>query len=126
MVNTSEMVVIAKRLEIIDKYARKLINSEYSVEYTRSAIVGGLKVYERLLSLSKDVHNPKWKPLHMPASWNARNGRMVKMSANTTWYKGKRDVDPPTTSSQVEDEDKSSSQEEDMSKTRPFQQAGKQ
>ena len=47
MVNTSEMVGMSMRLEIVDKYARKLINSEYSVEYTRSVIVGGLKGYEQ-------------------------------------------------------------------------------
>ena len=39
-------------------YAQKLINSEYSLEETRDIIVGGLKGYERLLSLSKDTGNP--------------------------------------------------------------------
>ena len=58
MVNTSEMVGMTKRLEIIDKYAQKLINSEYTLEQTRNAIIGGLKGYERLLSLSKDINNP--------------------------------------------------------------------
>ena len=43
-------------------YAQKLINSEYSLEETRDIIVGGLKGYERLLSLSKDTGNPRWKP----------------------------------------------------------------
>ena len=59
MVNTSEMVDMEKRLDIIDKYAQKLINSEYSMEQTRNAIIGGLKGYERLLSLSKDLNNPR-------------------------------------------------------------------
>ena len=72
MVNTSEMVDIEKRLEIIDKYAQKLINSEHTLEYTRNVIIGGLKGYERLLSLSKDVNNPRWKPLHMSAGWNSQ------------------------------------------------------
>ena len=59
MVNTSEMVEMSKRLEIVDKYARKLINNEYYIEYTRSVIVGGLKGYKRLLSLRRDMKNPK-------------------------------------------------------------------
>ena len=62
-------------------------------------IVGGLKGYERLLSLSKDLNNPKWKPLHMAASWNSRNRRIAKQRSKTNWYKGKEEVEPPTTSS---------------------------
>ena len=126
MVNTSELVGMSKRLEIIDKYAKKLINSEYSVEYTRNAIVGGLKGYERLLSLSKDIHNPKWKPLHMPASWNNRNRRIAKMTAKTTWYKGKKEVPPPTKSSPQEGGDEKSSKDEDKIREGTFQQDGNQ
>ena len=114
MVNTSEMVGDDQRLEIVDKYAKKLINSEYSLEYTRNAIVGGLKGYERLLSLSKDVKNPRWKPLHMPASWNARNRRVAKMSAKTSWYKGKKEVELP--SSQLEGNDEPSSHQDESSR----------
>ena len=43
MVNTSEKVPMSKRLEIVDKYDQKMINSEYSVDMTRQTIVGGLK-----------------------------------------------------------------------------------
>ena len=102
MVNTSEMVDMTKRLEIVDNYATKLINSEYTLEQTRNTLVGGLKGYERLLSLSRDTKNPRWKPLHMPARWNARNRRIAKMKAKNNWYKGKDEVEPPTRSSQVE------------------------
>ena len=68
MINTSEQVEMTTRLEIIDKYAEKLLNSEYPLDQTRNIIIGGLKGYERLLSLSRDTKNPKWKPLHLPAS----------------------------------------------------------
>ena len=78
MVNTSEMVGDKKRVEIVDKYTEKLMNSEYPLDQTRNIIIGGLKGYERLLSLSKDIKNPKWKPLHMAAGWNARNRRIAK------------------------------------------------
>ena len=93
---------MTKRLEIVDNYATKLINSEYTLEQTRNTLVGGLKGYERLLSLSRDTKNPRWKPLHMPARWNARNRRIAKMKAKNNWYKGKDEVEPPTRSSQVE------------------------
>ena len=65
MINTSEQVELDTRLEIIDKYAEKLLNSEYPLDQTRNIIIGGLKGYKRLLSLSRDKENPKWKPLHL-------------------------------------------------------------
>ena len=70
MVNTSESVDITKRVEIIDNYSQKLVNSEYTVEETKNMIIGDLKGYEQLLSLSKS--NPKWKPLHMAGTWNQK------------------------------------------------------
>ena len=78
MVNTSEMVSNEKRVEIVDSYAEKLMNSEYPLDQTRNILIGGLKGYERLLSLSMDKKNPKWKALHMAAGWNARNRRIAK------------------------------------------------
>ena len=97
MVNTSELVEEEVRLGIVDSYAHKLINSEYGLESTRGFIIGGLKGYERLLSLSKDIDNPRWKPLHMAANWNSKNRRTTKMLAKTNWFKGKTVVEPPTT-----------------------------
>ena len=96
MVNTSEMVDMEKRIDIIDKYAQKLINSEYSLEQTRNAIVGGLKGYERLLSLSKDLNNPRWKPLHLSAGWNSKNRRVAKLRTKNNWYRGRTEVEHPT------------------------------
>merc|ERR1711940_489215 len=96
MVNTSEMVNIEHRVEVIDKYAQKLINSEYSVAQARKAVIEGLKGYERLLSLSKDKGNPRWKPLHLSAGWNKRNRRIAKQMSKTNWYKDKPEVEPPT------------------------------
>ena len=95
MVNTSELVPMNTRLEIIDKYAGKLLNSEYPLDQTRNIIIGGLKGYERLLSLSRDVGNPKWKPLHLSAGWNSRNRRIAKLRSKDNWYKGKVEVEPP-------------------------------
>ena len=64
------MIDMKERVAVIDKYAVKLMNSKYTLEQTRNIIIGGLKGYERLLSLSLDTSNPKWKPLHMSAGWN--------------------------------------------------------
>ena len=101
LTNTSELVENEIRVEIVDKYAQKLINSEYSLKVTREFLIGGLKGYERLLSLSKDRENPKWKPLHMSGSWNGRNRRVAKQLAKSSWYKGKVPVEPPPTNHQA-------------------------
>ena len=87
MVNTSELVDIQTRLEVVDDYAQKLLNSEYTLKETREIIIGGLKGYERLLSLSKDKTNLKWKPLHVAGCFNSKNRRMSKMMAKKTWFK---------------------------------------
>ena len=58
-------------------------------------IIEGLKGYERLLSLSKDKENPKWKPLHVSGKWNSRNRRMAKLKTKNNWFKGKDEVDLP-------------------------------
>ena len=104
MVNTSEMIDMKERVAVIDKYAVKLMNSEYTLEQTRNIIIGGLKGYERLLSLSLDTSNPKWKPLHMSAGWNERNRRIAKQRVKNGWYKGKTEVDPPDRTSSLEEE----------------------
>ena len=86
---------IKKRVEVIDNYAQKLINRKYSLKETRDMIVGGLKGYERLLSLSKDVENPRWKPLHVSGKWNAKNRRMAKLKTKNSWFEGSHEVELP-------------------------------
>ena len=101
------MVDIKKRVAVVDTYAEKLINSEYSLREARNVIIGGLKEYERLLSLSKDRNNPKWKPLHMAGSWNSRNRRMAKLRARDNWFKGSQEVEPPGSQKDGKPEDSS-------------------
>ena len=115
MVNTSELVGMEKRIDIINKYAQKLINSEYSLEQARNAIVGGLKGYERLLSLSKDMTNPRWKPLHLSAGWNPKNRRVAKLRAKNNWYRGKTEVEHPSSPQQEQKSSKFSIHKGDLS-----------
>ena len=42
MLNTSERLEHVWRLDIVDSYASKLVNSGYDLEYTRKVMVGGL------------------------------------------------------------------------------------
>ena len=87
MVNTSEDLDDSVRLEIVDKFAAKIVNSGYGLNQTRNIMVGGLKGYERKLKLSKDVTNPKWQPLHPPASFNIQARRKKKILEKNNWFK---------------------------------------
>ena len=56
-------------------------------------MVGGLKGYERKLKLSLDVTNPKWHPLHPPASFNISARRRKKILDKNKWFKKTADND---------------------------------
>ena len=58
-------------------------------------VIGGLRGYERLLSLSKDKSNPKWKPLNMAGSWNQKNRRLAKQRSKSNWFKGRQEIPGP-------------------------------
>ena len=77
MMNTSEKIEQAERNGVVDTYGRKLVNSGYSLEQARKFIISGLTRYERL-ALSRDLTNPKWRPLHEGAGYNAKARRIKK------------------------------------------------
>ena len=93
MMNTSEKLEQSERNEVIDVYGKKLVNSGYSLDQSRKFIISGLTGYERRLALSKDLENPKWRPLHEGAGYNAKARRTKKMTAKTNWFKRSRDND---------------------------------
>jgi hypothetical protein len=90
LLNTSEDLDDRERLEVINGYTQKLINSGYGLEQTRNIIVAGLKGYERKLKLSRDLTNPRWKPLHVPTSFNATARRHQKLLAKGNWFKKRK------------------------------------
>ena len=40
-----------------------------------------MKGYDRMLSVSRDKTDPKWKPIHVPASFKSRERRISKLLA---------------------------------------------
>ena len=93
MINTSEDLEVSERVVVVDEYAQKLINSGFKLEQTRNILVGGLTGYERKLALSRDSKNPRWKPLHQPASFNAQARRRTRLLGKSNWFKRGRDED---------------------------------
>ena len=104
MVQTSENLYVSTRLEVLDNFVRKVINSEYGRKQTRNIMVGGLMGYEWKMKLSRDVTNQKWQPLHPPARFNITTSRKNMILGKNNWFK--------RTSSQ---EEMTSSQQEDPS-----------
>ena len=96
MMNTSELLSIEMRLEVLDNMTQKMVNSGYSKDYIRKVVVAGLKGYEKRLTLSKLAEgDPKFAPLHQPASYK-RNGRAkAKALQKKRWFKPKRQEKPP-------------------------------
>ena len=66
------------------------------MDVIRVFIAGGLNGYKRFLSLSKNTTNPRWKPLHLSASWNKNNRITAKMGAKKNWFKGKSELKTTT------------------------------
>ena len=120
MLNTSERLEIKWRTDVVDDYAGKLINSGYDIEYTRKVIVGGLTGYERKVILSKDKSNPKWKPLHQGAKFDASGRRKRKLLAKKNWFKKrKEDDDPPAEDRSPAKRRKQSTEEENQDDQSP-------
>ena len=70
MTNTSELVDVKIRIVIVDEYAQKLINSEYSLEQARNFVIEGLRDmrdYCLLVETGKilDGSHCTWRPTGM-------------------------------------------------------------
>ena len=68
-------------------------------------------MYEGMLSQSLDKQSPRWKPLHVPASYKSRDRRIAKQMANTNWFKsweeqGKEKTIQPAKSSRMKGKQK--------------------
>ena len=85
MRNTSERVETRERVEIVDNYTAKLINSGYTMDQARRVIVAGLKGYES--QLEKAVRDGS--KLHRSAKEGAAARYRKKLTAKSKWFKDK-------------------------------------
>lgn len=61
-----------------------------------------MKGYDRMLSVSRDKTDPKWKPIHVPASFKSRERRISKLLVKTNWFKSREEQGKTRTSLQEE------------------------
>ena len=105
IINASEDLEISERKQVVDEYAQKLINAGFKLDQTRNILVGGLTSYARKLALSRDIQNPKSKPLHQPTRFNAQARRETKLLGKSNWFKRGREEDqtPDTKKPKMDD-----------------------
>ena len=90
MMNTSELLDMQVRVEVINKYGQKLTNSGFMVEQARNIVTGGLVSYERRVKQSQDKTSPRWRPLHEGAKYNKAQRMKKKIMAKSSWFKAKK------------------------------------
>ena len=102
MLNTSKDLDDARRMTVVDNFAKKIRKSGYCIKQTRDIMMGSLKGYDWKLNLSRDQSNPKWKPLHEGANFNATGRRNKKIVSKSNWFKrGGSDQDEEPASKRV-------------------------
>ena len=84
--NCSEMLDNSHRVEIVDMYAQKLINSGYSWEQTVRIVTAGIKGYERKRSRCVS----KGEQLHKSAATGAAARNKKKLTQKSAWFKDKK------------------------------------
>ena len=95
LLNCSEELDNARRLEHLEKFTTKMSTSGYKLEYIRKMMVNGIKCYERKLLVSKMPETDRrFCPLHLPKAFRAGARRDKKMLAKTNWFKGKKMTSP--------------------------------
>ena len=73
MLNTSEIVDISVRNDIVDSFGQIMLNSGHKLPQVRSIPVSGLKGYE---ARKKSSLTSGWRPLDMCASEGSAGRRM--------------------------------------------------
>ena len=70
MKNTSTLVTILRRLEIVEEYISILVNSGHAYTYIKALVTQGLAKYQYLLERAeKNVLDRKYLPLHREDSF---------------------------------------------------------
>ena len=54
-----------------------------------------------MLSLILEKDHPKWKPLHIPASYKPKERRMAKQAAKANWFKSRKEQGKSTDAQQM-------------------------
>ena len=84
--NVREELGAKNRGEVVDKYAKKLLQSGYNKEQTRKMIMNGIKGFERKRKM-------RGEQLRRTAKKSSKSRHVKKLLSKTTWYKKKSSPD---------------------------------
>ena len=87
--NTSSKVPDSERVEMINKWAQKLVNSGHKQKEVRSIILSGLKGY--ISKVKKCEKNGT--PLHRCAKTSFGARRLAKLTGKSNWFRKKKKED---------------------------------
>ena len=87
LLNTSESLGDDERIDVINKYSQKLVNSGYRVEQIRKVIINGIKGYERRL---RESMRPGGRRLHRTAKESSGRRMRKKILDKTEWFRKKK------------------------------------
>ena len=86
--NCSETVPIQDKVEMLDRFCQKMVNSGHQVKSIRVVMVGGIKGYKRKLARSLE----RGEPIHRSSQQSAGARRTKKLLAKTKWFRDEEQV----------------------------------
>ena len=81
--NCSETVPIKDKVEMLDRFCQKMVNSGHTVKSIRVVMVGGIKGYKRKLLRNLE----RGEPVHRSSQQSAGARRTKKLLARTKWFR---------------------------------------
>ena len=87
LINTSPLVPCDVRTEIIDKFAKKLVNSEFDTYTVQRILVSAVSCFLEKVRKSKlDHSDEEYQPLFLSKNYNKADRLLTKGSAKCSWY----------------------------------------
>ena len=85
--NCSPTIPTTEKVEILDKFSQKLVNSGHTMKTVRTILVGGIKGYLRKVARSLE----KGEPLHRSSKQSSKARRTKKLLARTDWFRKEKE-----------------------------------
>ena len=73
----------SERVDALDKFSQKLVNSGHTIKTIRTILVGGIKGYKRKVAICA----ARSVPLHRSAGQSASSRRTKKLLAKSQWFR---------------------------------------
>ena len=79
----SQTISVKDKVDMLNKFCQKMINSGHSVKSIRVVLVGGIRGYKRKLTRSLE----RGEPVHRSSQQSAGSRRTKKLLAKNKWFR---------------------------------------